>query len=156
MILKEGSSAPEFKLTDRTGKVYSLSSFAGKTTVLYFYPKDDTPGCTIEAKEFSAMLGKFEKLGVVVIGISGGDDGAKEKFCEKHDLKVLLLSDTSFVVSKKYGAFGEKKFMGKTYNGILRKTFIIDSVSKIVKIYDDVKAEGHASEVYDFCNNFLK
>jgi len=115
--------------------------------VLYFYPKDDTPGCTIEAKEFSKTLKEFRARNASVIGVSGGDQRSKEKFCAKHSLSVPLVSDSDFKVSRAYGVYGDKKFMGRSFKGIFRKTFILDSKGTVVKVFEAVKPEGHASEV---------
>ncbi len=146
--IKEGQKAPKFSLSDKDGVAHKVPA-AGEYTVLFFYPKDNTPGCTIEAKEFSAMLKKFVSRGATVFGISGGTDKTKAAFCTKHKLSVTLLTDGDFAVATKYGAFGDKKFMGRTYKGILRKTFIIDKAGKIVKIFDSVKPAGHAEEVLE-------
>lgn len=142
-----GKKAPDFTLTDRNGEQYSLKSFKERFVVLYFYPKDDTPGCTVESKEFSDALKKFAKLDAAVVGISGGTDRTKAKFCEKHELKLLLLSDPDFSLAQAYGAYGEKTFMGRKYNGIMRETFILDESRKIVKKFENVKPAGHAEEV---------
>ena len=148
MVLKVGDKAPEFRLKDKDGKVHQLET--NKYTVVYFYPKDDTPGCTIEAKEFTKDLKEFEKLGIEVIGISGGDEKSKTKFCNKYHLKITLLSDTDFSVSTKYGVYGEKSFMGKKYLGISRTTFVLDKNNKIIKIFGNVKPEGHSKEILEF------
>ena len=145
--LKIGQSAPHFSLTDKDGKAHSLDKPKAEYTVLYFYPKDDTPGCTLEAKEFSQFIEKFTSRNVRVVGVSGGDDKTKAKFCKKHSLKVPLVSDTTFKVAKSYGAYGTKKFMGRTFQGIFRKTFLVDKAGKIVRIFDTVKPDGHAQEV---------
>jgi len=142
--------APDFELKDKDGKVHSLKKISAKYLVVYFYPKDDTPGCTIEAKEFNNDLKKFEKLNAKIIGISGGDETSKKKFCEKHSLKVLLLSDPDFSVCKKYGVYGEKSFMGKKFLGIKRTTFVLNRSNKIMKIYGNVKPEIHSEEVLNF------
>lgn len=147
--LKEGAKAPSFALTDKSGKKISLKDIETPYTVVYFYPKDDTPGCTIEAKEFSEALPKFKKAGASIIGISGGTDKTKDKFCTKHNLKVTLLTDPDFTVSKAYKSYGKKKFMGREYMGIYRKTFLLDNAKKIVKIFDEVSPEGHADEVLE-------
>ncbi len=144
-----GEIAPDFILKDRLNQEHQLSGIK-KIKVLYFYPKDNTPGCTIESKGFSSMLDDFENLNATVIGVSGGDNKSKEKFCALHNLKHVLLSDTDFYVSKKYGVYGEKSFRGKKYLGISRITFILDKNNKILKIYDPVKALGHAKEVLNF------
>lgn len=145
-----GAKAPSFVLSDKTGHRFDPEKAAADYTVIYFYPKDDTPGCTIEAKEFSDLLPQFKKLNTTVIGISGGDDKSKEKFCKKHDLSVLLLSDPDFEVAKSFGAYGKKQFMGKTFDGIFRKTFILDRNLNIIHVFEDVSAQGHAQEVLSF------
>lgn len=147
--MKVGGKAKDFILKDRTDKEYQLSKIPG-TKIVYFYPKDSTEGCTIEAKEFSSILDKFNKSNAIVMGISGGDNKTKQKFCSEHNLKHILLSDTDFKVSKEYGVYGEKTFMGKKYMGISRTTFIISKDNKIIHIFENVKALGHASEVLDF------
>jgi thioredoxin-dependent peroxiredoxin len=148
--MKEGNKAPDFVLKDKDSNEVRLSEIDSNYTVVYFYPKDDTPGCTIEANEFSSVLDEFEKLGVRVIGISGGDEVSKKKFCEKHELRVTLLSDIDYRVCKKYDAYGEKKFMGRTYDGIFRVTYVLDKDKKVIKTYGKVKAAGHAAEVLEF------
>jgi len=150
MVLKEGMNAPDFGLKDMHGDVFELDALNTDYSVVYFYPKDDTPGCTIEANEFSSVLDDFKKLGVSVIGISGGDEKSKKKFCEKNELRVTLLSDPEFKTCKNYKAYGEKKFMGRTYDGIFRITYILDKDRKIIRVYEKVKAGGHAKEVLEF------
>ena len=145
--LEVGQFAPQFSLKDMDGKAHSLKTSKAEYTVIYFYPKDDTPGCTIEAKEFSQFLRKFTSRNARVVGISGGDERTKAKFCAKHSLKVPLVSDTDFKIAKSYGAYGTKKFMGRTFQGIFRKTFLVDKAGKIVLIFDTVKPQGHAEEV---------
>jgi peroxiredoxin Q/BCP len=145
--IKEGDTAPTFTLTDKDGASHNIGGKRSEYTVLYFYPKDDTPGCTIEAKEFSAYLKAFQARNARVFGISGGTDASKAKFCTKHGLSVPLLSDESFAVAQSYGAYGDKKFMGRSFKGIFRKTFVIDGVGKVVRVFDSVKPEGHAEEV---------
>jgi peroxiredoxin Q/BCP len=145
--LKIGQTAPRFSLKDKDGKAYSLGASKTDYTVLYFYPKDDTPGCTLEAKEFSKFIEKFHARNVSVVGVSGGNEKTKAKFCAKHALKVPLVSDTDFKVAKSYGAYGTKQFMGRTFQGIFRKTFLVDNAGKIARIFDTVKPEGHAEEV---------
>lgn len=146
-MLKMNDNAPDFHLKDKDGKIYSLKSFNSKYLVVYFYPKDDTSGCTLEAKGFTNDLNKFEKLNAKVIGISGGDETTKRKFCDKYNLKVLLLSDPDFSVCKKYGVYGEKSFMGKKFLGIKRITFILDKDKKVIKSYENVTPEMHSEEV---------
>jgi len=148
--LKIGSKAPAFSLPDKNGEIKKLSEFEAEYLVVYFYPKDDTPGCTIESKGFSKDLKKFNKLNAEIIGISGGDAKTKTSFCKKYKLKTLLLSDTDFAVSKKYGAYGPKVFMGRKYKGILRNTYILDAKRKVVKIFEKVTPDEHPGEVLEF------
>lgn len=150
--MKVGDVAHDFVLKDRFDKDHKLSAINHKK-VVYFYPKDNTEGCTIEAKEFSNNLNNFRKLNTIVIGISGGDKKTKEKFCVEHNLKHILLSDSDFSVSKKYNLYGEKKFMGKKYMGINRTTFILDENNKIIHIFERVKPLGHAQEVLNYIEN---
>ena len=148
-----GDKAPDFKLKDKSGtlhQLYSLKAAGASAIVLYFYPKDDTPGCTIEANEFNQHLQEFENQKIKVIGISGGDERSKTKFCDKYQLQLLLLSDTDFSISKQYGVYGEKSFMGRKYLGINRVTFILDPKFKVVKVFDKVQPTGHALEVLTF------
>lgn len=148
--IKIGSKAPAFKLENQNGDEYGLKDISSPYIVLFFYPKDNTPGCTIEAKAFTKLLKKFQSVDAEVIGISGGDQKSKAKFCEKASLDVTLLSDSDGAVGKKYDTFGTKKFMGKTYEGFFRKTFVICPERKILHIFEDVKPEGHAEEVLAF------
>lgn len=150
MALKEEEKAPEFTLKDKEGKEHKLIDIKTKYLILYFYPKDDTPGCTIEAKEFSKDLEEFNKIGATIIGISGGNEETKKKFCEKHNLKIILLSDPEFKISDKYKVYGEKEFMGNKTMGIKRTTFIIDKNHKIIKTFENVKPEGHSKEILNF------
>ncbi|MCB0337093.1 MAG: peroxiredoxin, partial [Bdellovibrionales bacterium] len=115
----------------------------------------NTPGCTIEAKSFSKEQKKFKDLGVTLIGISGGDEKSKTKFCEKHKLKTLMLSDTDFKVADKYGVYGEKQFMGKTFMGISRVTYVLDANKKVIKRFDKVKPETHPKEVLAYLKELL-
>ena len=145
-----GKTAPDFKLKDKSGKPVSLNGLKSDFTVLYFYPKDDTPGCTIEAQEFNSSLKSFQKLGAEIIGISGGDEKSKAKFCSKYKLNLTLLSDPDFKVSKAFKAYGPKTFMGKKFNGIFRKTFILDKGKKVIKVFEKVEPKIHADEVAEF------
>jgi peroxiredoxin Q/BCP len=149
-MLKLGDKAPEFSLKDRYGKVHSSKKIKTDYLVVYFYPKDNTPGCTTEALGFNRDLKKYEELNATVVGISGGDEKSKTKFCEKHGIDVLLLSDSGFSVSKKYGVYGKKKFMGREYMGINRTTFILDKNGKVIKVYKKVKPEINSQEVLEF------
>jgi len=149
-MLKPGQQAPEFALKDKDGVQHSLKNISSDFTIIYFYPKDDTPGCTIEAQLFSAHLSEFRRLNTTVIGISGGDEDSKRKFCEKHDLKVLLLSDPDFWVCKKYGVYGKKSFIGKSFMGILRTTFILNNKHMIIKVFENVLPKDHVRDVISF------
>ncbi len=142
--------APGFTLPDQDGAPVTLSKIESDFTVIYFYPKDDTPGCTIEAKEFSSEYRSFKRKGITVLGVSGGNVRSKEKFCDKYDLSIPLLADESFQVAKKFGSFGQKSFMGRKYQGIFRRTFILDRNKKVIKVFDSVSPKGHAQEVLEF------
>lgn len=146
-VISEGTKAPDFSLKDRDGKTYALKDFDTDYLVVYFYPKDNTPGCTIEANMFTRYLESFTKVNTTIIGISGGDEKSKAKFCEKYGLKILLLSDTDFSVSESYGVYGEKSFMGKTYMGISRVTFVLGKDRKVIRVFENVKPVTHAQEV---------
>ncbi len=146
----------DFNLKNREGKSFSLKDLKGDFKVVYFYPKDDTSGCTVEAQEFTRDLDKYKKLKTAVVGISGGDKNTKRKFIDKYNLKVLLLSDSDFSVCKKYGVYGEKSFMGRKFLGIKRTTFALDKDNKIIKIYENVKPEGHSQDVLKFINSIKK
>jgi peroxiredoxin Q/BCP len=149
----ELSKAPYFELKDKDGKNIKLNNIKADYIVVYFYPKDDTPGCTIEANEFTNYINDFRNLKTEVIGISGGDDKSKKNFCNKYDLKITLLSDRDFKVSKEYQSYGEKSFMGKKFNGIFRNTYVLNKEKKIIKAYKNISAKGHAKEVLDFIKN---
>ena len=149
-MLKKDDKAPEFSLKDKDGKIHSLRDIKSDFIVVYFYPKDNTPGCTIEAKEFSNLKKEFDKINCEIIGISGGDEKSKEKFCKDHSLKLILLSDIDFSVCKKYEVYGKKSFMGKKFLGIKRTTFILDKDKKIIQIYENVKVFNHGKEVLEF------
>ncbi len=151
-----GQKAPDFTLTDKDGVVYSLSKIKTQFTVLYFYPKDNTPGCTLEAKDFTTLRNEFASEGVTVLGISGGDAKTKVKFCSENQLLIPLLSDTDFAVSKAYGVFGERSFMGNKFMGISRTTFIINEQKKAVSLFENVKALGHAGAVLDRIRSLKK
>lgn len=148
--------APHFSLPDQNGITHVLSDYKGKWIILYFYPKDDTPGCTREACEFRDIHNKLTKKSIVVLGISKDSVASHTKFAKKYDLPFPLLSDTSLTTIKAYGAWGEKKFMGKTYQGIIRKTFLIGSDGEIKKEYPKVFSLGHAAAVLGDLDRFLK
>ncbi len=147
------SRAPDFNLDGSDGKSHSLKEFSGKYLVLYFYPKDDTPGCTIEAKGFSSRISKMRALGAEVVGVSNDDIASHNRFCSKYDLKILLLSDPSSKTIKEYGAYGNRGIFGF---GTLRTTFIIDKKGKIAKIFEKVNPLGHETEIMDAINAFEK
>ncbi len=149
-MLNAGDKAIDFKLNSIDNKEISLSDFKGKKIVLYFYPKDDTPGCTKEACGFRDAYDYILEAGAVVIGVSPDAESSHEKFRNKYNLPFYLLSDTEHKVSEMYGAWGEKKNYGKTYMGVIRSTFIIDEEMTIKKVFPKVSPEGHAEEVLDF------
>jgi len=145
--LKEGDKAPDFSVTDGEGKTVRLKDLRGKKVVLYFYPKDDTPGCTKEACAFRDEFAKFKRRGIEVLGVSLDSEKSHQKFAKKYDLPFRLLADTDRKLSEDFGTYGEKKFMGRTYMGNHRMTFLIDEKGKIKKIFEKVKPETHAAEV---------
>lgn len=147
MILKPGDPAPFFSLTDDNGVLRSLSDYDGKPIVLYFYPKDNTPGCTKEACGFRDDYALFENAGVVILGISPDNEKSHAGFKLKLNLPFVLLSDVDHKVCELYGVWGQKKFMGKDYFGVLRTTFVIGPDGKIIKIFEDVKPSEHSKEV---------
>jgi peroxiredoxin Q/BCP len=146
-MLNIKDKAPLFTLINQDDKEISLKDYFGKWIVLYFYPKDNTPGCTIEACSFTDNLKDFKKLDAIVIGISADSPQSHRNFIKNRNLKITLLSDPSHNTLKKYEAFGEKNFLGKISIGILRSTFLIDPEGNIAYIWRNVKAEGHAKEV---------
>jgi len=148
-IPEVGQKAPAFSMQSNTGAKVSLSGLKGKNVVLYFYPKDDTPGCTVEAKEFRDGVGDFTKLGAVVLGVSPDSVESHCKFIDKFDLNFELLADTDHEVAEKYGLWVEKSMYGKKYWGVQRATFLIDGTGKIAKAWPKVKPEGHAAEVLE-------
>jgi peroxiredoxin Q/BCP len=144
---QDGQAAPAFKLQDQKGEWHTLAQYHGQWVVLYFYPKDDTPGCTKEACSFRDSFAKFKKRGIEVFGVSLDSEKSHQKFVKKYDLPFRLLADTERKLSDAYGTYGEKKFMGRTYMGNHRMTFLIDEKGKIKKIFGKVKPEEHAEEV---------
>jgi peroxiredoxin Q/BCP len=147
MKLSIGDKAPDFRLADQDGVMYALGDYKGKWVLLYFYPKDDTPGCTKEACAMRDTMPKFRKTGLQVFGVSVDTMKSHKKFQEKFGLNFPLLADERKEVVEAYGVWGEKKFMGRKYMGINRVSFLIDPAGKIAKIYDKVKPEMHAEEV---------
>ena len=146
-MLKEGSTAPAFKTTDGAGQTVQLKDFRGQKVVLYFYPKDDTPGCTKEACSFRDAFSEFKKRGIKVLGVSINNEASHKKFAAKYSLPFTLLTDTDHSISESYDSYGEKKFMGRTYMGVKRNTFLIDEKGKIKRVFEKVKPEEHAEEV---------
>ena len=148
-MIKEGATAPAFKTKDADGETVSLKDLRGQKVVLYFYPKDDTPGCTKEACSFRDAFSEFKKNGIKVLGVSPDSEAAHKKFVTKYKLPFTLLADTDRSIAEAYGVWGEKKFMGRTYMGVHRTTFLIDEKGKIKKVFEKVKPEDHASEVLE-------
>ncbi len=149
--LKTGKVAPTFSLQATTGIKINLKEFKGeKNVVVYFYPKDDTPGCTIEAKEFENLKTKFAKNGSVVLGISPNDMDSHNDFCRKNNLTFPLLVDQDAKIARKYGVWKEKEIFGQSFMSVLRTTFVIGKDGKIKKIYSNVKVSGHARNVLAF------
>lgn len=147
MLPKKGTKAKNFALLDQDGKLHTLKDYLGKWVVLYFYPKDDTPGCTVEACQFRDNFPKFKRSKAVVLGVSADAVKKHAKFVGKYELPFTLLADDEKSVVNLYGVWAEKKFMGRKYMGILRTTFLISPEGKIAKVYEDVKPDGHAEEV---------
>ena len=148
-MLKEGDKAPAFKLPSVEGGDIGLKDFAGKTVVLYFYPKDDTPGCTREACAFRDSQAALKKAGAVVLGVSPDSVESHQKFRVKYKLNFPLLADADKSVSKKYGAYGEKVLYGKKVTGMIRSTFVIDGDGVVRKVFPRVKVDGHADKVLE-------
>jgi peroxiredoxin Q/BCP len=142
-----GTKAPAFKLDRDGGGTVSLADFAGQNLVLYFYPKADTPGCTVESKAFSGLSKAFAKANTAVLGVSADSVKAQDKFKAKHDLTIPLASDETHKMLTAYGVWGEKSMYGRTFMGITRATFLIDKDGRIARIWPKVKVEGHAEEV---------
>ena len=145
--LKEGDKAPDFAVNDGEGQTVRLKDLKGKKFVLYFYPKDDTPGCTKEACSFRDSFSKFKRRGIEVFGVSLDSEKSHQKFTEKYSLPFRLLADTDRKLSESFGTYGQKKFMGREYMGNHRMTFLIDEKGKIKKVFEKVKPEDHAEEV---------
>jgi thioredoxin-dependent peroxiredoxin len=146
-LLEVGERAPEFKTTDQDGESVSLKDFRGKKVVLYFYPKDDTPGCTKEACGFRDDYSKFRKRKIEVLGVSVDDEKSHKKFAEKYDLPFRLLADTDKKIVKDYGVWGEKSLYGRKFMGIHRVTYVIDEKGKVAAVWPKVKPDGHADEI---------
>ena len=155
-MTKENLTAPSFKLVSTGKENFNLKTSVGKYIVLYFYPKDDTPGCTIETIDFNKLLPKFKKLNCEVYGISKDNLKSHDKFKNKYNIKFDLLADEELKVLKKYKVWRKKKFMGREFMGIIRSTFLIDKKGKIIKIWNNVKVKDHAKEVFDTLKTFSK
>ena len=148
-MLKEGTIAPNFTAKDANGATVRLKDLRGQKVVLYFYPKDDTPGCTKEACSFRDAFPGFKKRGIEVLGVSVDSEASHKKFTAKYKLPFTLLADSDHAIADAYGVYGEKKFMGRTYMGVKRITFLIDEKGKIKKVFEKVKPEEHAREVLE-------
>jgi peroxiredoxin Q/BCP len=146
-MIEEGQPAPDFDLETDTGERARLSDFRGRSVVLYFYPKDDTPGCTTEACEFRDAYDVYRERGAEVLGVSPDDVASHEKFKSKYELPFTLLADPEHEVAERYGVWGERKFAGKTYMGINRSTFVIDRDGNVARAMRGIKPAGHAEEV---------
>jgi len=155
-MIKEKNLAPAFKLPSTNKKEFSLKDSLGNFVVLYFYPKDDTPGCTIETVDFNKLLPKFKKLNCEILGISKDNLKSHDKFRDKYKIKFDLLADEEIKVLKKYNVWAKKKFMGREFMGIVRTTFLIDKKGKIIKIWNNVKVKDHAKEVLETLQNITK
>ena len=145
--LADGADAPEFSLPDQNGSVTSLANLRGKWAVIYFYPKDDTPGCTKEACNFRDNFGALQAAGATILGVSGDSEASHQKFAAKYELPFPLLVDTGNVMANAYGAWGTKHNYGKTYDGIIRSTVILNPEGKVAKTWAKVKADTHGAEV---------
>ncbi len=149
MYIEEGKRAPNFCLENDEGKKVCLEDFKGKWIVLYFYPKDNTPGCTKEAEDFSERTDEFDKLNAVVLGVSPDSVESHRKFKEKRNLKVILLSDESKEILKTYGVWQKKKMYGREYFGVVRTTYLIDPEGTVKKVWKRVRVKGHADKVLE-------
>ena len=146
-MVKVGDTAPAFDLVGDDGARLSLASLRGSQVVVYFYPKDDTPGCTVEAKDFSAALPKFKALGAEVLGVSRDSTARHQGFCKKHKLTVRLLSDDDGAVHRAYGVWGEKKLYGRVSEGCIRSTFLVDAAGAVRAVWSPVRVPGHVDAV---------
>ena len=155
-MLKINTKAPTFILPSTSKENYSLKDSLGKYIIIYFYPKDDTPGCTIETNDFNKFLSKFKKLDCEIYGISKDNLKSHNKFRDKYKIKFDLLADEEIKVLKKYKVWNKKKFMGREFMGIIRTTFLIDKKGKIIKIWNNVKVKDHAKEVLETLKGIIK
>ncbi len=154
--MKKNSEALSFSLPSTSNNKYSLKDSLGKYVVLYFYPKDDTPGCTIETNDFNKLLSKFKKLDCEVLGVSKDSLKSHHKFKEKYKIKFDLLADEDLKVLKKYKVWGKKKFMGREFMGTIRSTYLINKKGQTIKVWKNVKVKDHAKEVLKTLSNLLK
>jgi peroxiredoxin Q/BCP len=146
-MLEKLTQVPDFELLDENEKKHRLSDYKGNPVLLYFYPKDDTPGCTTEACEFRDDYDEYEKAGVVILGVSPDSPKSHKKFKEKYDLPFTLLSDNDHQLCEQFGVWAKKKMYGREYFGVLRTSFLIDSEGKLVEIFENVKPKGHSQQV---------
>lgn len=146
-LIEPGRKAPAFTLKDQNGTVHTLADFAGRPVILYFYPKDDTPGCTKESCAFRDLLPRFKRSKAAVLGVSILDEASKKRFAAKHDLTFPLLADEDHAVADKYGVWQKKSLYGRSFMGIARTTYLIDAGGKVAKRWDHVKVDGHADAV---------
>jgi peroxiredoxin Q/BCP len=149
-MVRVGGKAPSFCLKDENGDEHCLKDYLGRRVVIYFYPRDNTPGCTIEANDFTKLKSSFDKEGVVILGANSDSSKSHKKFSEKRKLKITLLSDEDSSIQKKFGVWKKKKFMGREYMGTDRSTFLIGENGKILKIWESVSVLGHAKKVLEF------
>ena len=155
IMLNIGDKAPDFTLKDKNGKEVSLSNFAGKKVIVYFYPKDNTPGCTRQACAFAVLYGEFQKKGVEVIGISRDSTASHARFAEKYGLPFILLSDPDLIAIQAYDVWHEKKMYGKTSMGVVRTTFLIDEQGKVEKVMPKVKPDTNAADLLELLDGVL-
>lgn len=148
-MLEKGMPAPAFRLLNQDGIEVALQDLLGRKLVLYFYPKDNTPGCTLEAQDFTKFLGEFERCGASVVGISPDSIESHKRFIQKQNLEIMLLSDPFKEAASLYGAFGEKKLYGKSFQGIIRSTFIISTSGEILESFYNIKTRGHVQKVLE-------
>jgi thioredoxin-dependent peroxiredoxin len=147
MTIQQGTPAPQFSLPDETGTIRNLSDFSGQTIVLYFYPKDDTPGCTTQACNFRDDYSAYEQAGVTILGVSPDSPKSHAKFKEKFNLPFSLLADEQHELCEQFGVWGQKKFMGREYMGVMRTTFVIGPDGIVKKVFENVKPADHSAEV---------